>query len=95
MKNKILRHDDIREVLRRWLYDCTLRQGWISFGFEVVGRNIYIYTDKPGILIGRGGERVNDLTNRLKPYKIKQVRFVEIGTTLNLREVAVKRRRWF
>lgn len=96
MTRKMIRHNGIREVLRRWLYDHNIvEQCSISFSFEVVGRNVYIYTNRPGILIGYGGECVYDLTNRLKPYNVKHVRFVETGTVVNLREVLFKKRRWF
>src|SRR3990167_6066598 len=54
----------LREYIKR-----TLGKGRISkvrIEYTPVGEKIVISTDKPGLIIGRGGEKVNELTNTIK-----------------------------
>ena len=90
------KHDDIKNIINTWLREILspYHKKRLACSFEVYGRNIYIYTNKPGILIGYKGSGVYTLQDRLKQNGVcKNVSFVEIGDGY-ANEVAVKRK-WF
>ena len=94
---KIKRHDDIKRIIRNWSYKFTNYEAGTysrhtSISFEVCGRNIYIYTDKPGVLIGLHGQEIDRLREMLKKENInKKINFVELGFGSMIREICVKR----
>ena len=86
-KNK---HEKIRNIINRWLWDnVSTTSGYLfAVGFEVKLTTIYIYTDKPGFLIGLAGSVVNDLKSKLSEAGIhKKIQFVELGTNTSVREI--------
>lgn len=92
-------HIKIHNIINAWFYDLftygTERARYdISCSFEVYGRNIYIYSNKPGILIGCHGKNVYRLEDLLKEQGIhKRVNFIETPSGY-VREIRVKRK-WF
>lgn len=98
MKIGITRHPNIERLINIWFRDNFLNYSgyrYIKISFEVYGRNIYIYTNKPGILIGLRGETINKLSEILKENKIrKKINIIELGNYPIAHEILVKRR-WF
>ena len=90
------RHPNIEAVVNKWLHEYfhdeqhKLR---MATGFEVCGRNIYLYSDKPGILIGYHGDTISKLENMLRSVGIKKrVLVVELGDNSHTHEIRIKRR---
>lgn len=54
----------IREYIKKSLGKGRISK--VNIEYTPVGEKIIIFTDKPGLVIGRGGERINQLTNTLK-----------------------------
>ena len=89
------RHEDIQNIITRWLhetigYDNELH---IVTAFEVFGKNIYLYSNYPGILIGKYGSSLEKLRQQM-PKGIKQIYCVELGNSCYPREITVKRKFW-
>ena len=92
-------HDAIRNIIIKWIdknfnnikYDKFYRN--FEFSFEVYGRHIYIYSNRPGILIGKAGCYMYELEEMLKEEGIyKKVDFVETGSLRYPREISVRRK---
>lgn len=99
MKKK---RDKIRDIISQWFYLKVIPYGTSEYyssttvcAFEVYGRNIYIYSNRPGILIGVGGNTYEELKSALKAAGIKKkVWFVDLGASGYVRTLDIKRR-WF
>jgi small subunit ribosomal protein S3 len=64
----------------------NLRRGQVSgvkIEYTPVGEKIVIATNKPGLVIGRGGERINELTNYLKRHFKLENPHIEILEIIN------------
>ena len=98
MKIGVTRHTNIERLINMWFRDNFLDYSgyrYIRISFEVYGRNIYIYTNSPGIFIGRCGETINKLREILKENKIrKKINIIKLGNYPIAEEILVKRK-WF
>jgi small subunit ribosomal protein S3 len=85
----------IREYIK-----TSLGKGKVSkvrIEYTPVGEKIVISTSKPGLVIGRGGERIEELTNVLKkkfklenPHiDIDEIRYPEFDAQINADEIAM------
>lgn len=94
------RHENIRKIIDDWLTDVVFERPssypiTTICDFEVCGRNVYVYTNRPGILIGRRGEYVNKLQDTLTKNGVnKKVHILDLGLGGYVREVSVKRKLW-
>lgn len=88
-------HPEIKTILDKWMFENFYDKNWyIITAFEVCGCNLYIYTNKPGILIGYHGKCVDELKNKLKSAGIrKNIHFIDLGdSSLHTHEIRVKRK---
>jgi len=89
------KHNEINRIMNEWMFDnfygCNI--GYITVAFEVCGRNLYIYTNRPGILMGYHGRCVEELKNKLKSAGIrKNIRFIDLGDSRFIHEIRTKRK---
>lgn len=79
-----------RKLIEVWCKECGVTT---PVGYENDHDGVMtIYTDKPGLLIGRGGEKVNKFHKALKrefnrDYKVKLVEIRGGFANLNIEEV--------
>lgn len=74
----------------------------VSIEYTPVGEKIIISTNKPGLIIGRGGERINELTNILKskfnlenPHiEIDEIKVAEFDAQVIADEIALSLERF-
>lgn len=67
----------VRDVLKEWKDDAKVTHLML---YKLRDGVLTVYTDQPGPLIGRGGERVNRFKQKLLAlpiYHINEVRFEE------------------
>lgn len=86
-------HDKIRHIIQEWKFTENLssRSLDIQISFEVYGRNIYLYTNYPGIIIGKCGRCIDELKKMLKTKGInKKIHVIETGGSY-VREINIKR----
>lgn len=85
-------HDEIRNIIQKWKREYLNNSRDIQISFEVYGiRNIYLYTNRPGIVIGKYGRCINELINMLKTEGInKKVHVIEVGG-YGVQEIRIKR----
>lgn len=85
-------HDAIRNIIQKWKGEYLNNSRDIQISFEVYGiRNIYLYTNRPGIVIGKYGRCINELINMLKTEGInKKIHVIEVGGYC-VQEIRVKR----
>ena len=90
-------HDKIRDIIQEWKteYFDKFEEDFsihIQISFEVYGiRNIYLYTNCPGIIIGKYGRCIDELKKMLKTKGInKKIHVIEVGG-YHVREINVKR----
>ena len=70
--SKLLKEDhDIREYVKKSLYDASISDVEIERTLNRV--KVSIWTAKPGMVIGKGGENVEILKNKLEKLTGKQV----------------------
>ena len=86
-------HDKIRNIIQKWKREYFDNLKDIQISFEVYGiRNIYLYTNRPGIIIGKYGRNIDELKNMLKTEGInKKVHVIELGGDYQVQEINVKR----
>lgn len=61
---------DIREFIKRFMGKGKISR--VQIEYTPVGEKIIVSTTRPGLVIGRGGEKINGLTNILKrKYKFE------------------------
>jgi len=85
----------IREYIRKSLGKGRVSR--VKIEYSPVGEKIIVSTSKPGIIIGRGGEKINELTSVLKnkfslenPYiEIDEIRIPEFDAQLMADEIAL------
>jgi len=56
----------IKESVKKMLGKGKLSK--VKIEYTPVGEKIIIYTNKPGLIIGRGGEKLNEITDHLKKH---------------------------
>lgn len=90
-------HDEIRRIIQEWRteYFDKFEKDFstdIQISFEVYGlRNIYLYTNRPGIIIGKYGSCIDELRKMLKDKGInKKIHVIELGGKY-VHEINVKR----
>ena len=72
--------DRINRILTDWFWENISNRSSIAIGYIVKRNWIYIYSNRPGILCGKGGACVNILEDMLKEVGInKRVNLYEIG----------------
>ncbi len=84
----------IREFIKKSLGKGRVSR--VKIEYSPVGEKIIISTSKPGLIIGRGGEKINELTSILKnkfnlenPYiEIDEIRVPEFDAQLMADEIA-------
>lgn len=83
------RHDVIRDIINGWLFSLLIgTEQSVATGFEVYNEEtVFIYTNRPGILIGYHGNDLKKLKELLKPEGINNIEFIEIGTDAYTREI--------
>ena len=88
----------IRNIIQKWRteYFDNVEEDFsrhIQISFEVYGiRNIYLYTNYPGIIIGKYGRCIDALRKMLKDKGInKKIHVIEVGFGRYVREINVKR----
>ena len=84
-------HDKIKYIIQKWkIAEDFSRDTQISF--EVYGiRNIYLYTNRPGIIIGKYGRCIDELEKMLKAGGInKKIHVIEVGGPY-VQEIRIKR----
>jgi small subunit ribosomal protein S3 len=80
----------IKETIRKLIGKGKMSR--VRIEYTPVGEKVIISTDKPGLVIGRGGESLNELTNTLKQnYKFQNLH-VEIEEIAD--EIALKLERF-
>ena len=89
-------HDKIRNIIQKWKMENFDNLKDIQINFEVYGiRNIYLYTNRPGIIIGKIGKYgrcINELKKMLKTEGInKKIHVIELGGGYQVQEINVKR----
>ncbi len=85
----------IREYIKKSLGKGRVSR--VKIEYSPVGEKIIISTSKPGLIIGRGGEKINELTSILKnkfnlenPYiEINEIRIPEFDAQLMADEIAL------
>jgi len=85
----------IREYIKKSLGKGKVSR--VKVEYSPVGEKIIISTSKPGLIIGRGGERINELTSVLKnkfslenPYiEIDEIKIPEFDAQLMADEIAL------
>jgi len=85
----------IREYIKKSLGKGKVSR--VKIEYSPVGEKIIISTSKPGLIIGRGGEKINELTSVLKnkfnlenPYiEIDEIRIPEFDAQLMADEIAL------
>lgn len=84
-------HDKIKYIIQKWKIAEDFSRD-IQISFEVYGiRNIYLYTNRPGIIIGKYGRCINELINMLKTEGInKKIQVIEVGG-YSVQEIKIKR----
>ena len=84
-------HNKIRHIIQEWKIAEDFSRD-IQISFEVYGiRNIYLYTNYPGIIIGKYGRCIDELEKMLKTKGInKKIHVIEVGGRY-VREINVKR----
>lgn len=84
-------HDKIRHIIQEWKITEDFSRD-IQISFEVYGiRNIYLYTNYPGIIIGKYGRCIDELKKMLKTKGInKKIHVIEAGGPY-VREINIKR----
>ena len=88
-------HSKIHRIIQEWFWDIFPPDGDCHpvVSFEVYGRNIYIYSDKPGLLIGYHGRLIDNLNEKLVQNGVhKKVHLIELGDGMHVREIKLKRR---
>lgn len=92
MKN----HVNIKKVLDEWMFNnfsSEYMRDRLIVNFEVSGfKNLYLYTNFPGVIVGKYGRCLKELEDMLKANKIKKkIRIVEL-TKHEARELSPKHR---
>jgi small subunit ribosomal protein S3 len=85
----------IREYIRKSLGKGKVSR--VKIEYSPVGEKIIVSTSKPGLIIGRGGEKINELTSVLKnkfglenPYiEIDEIKIPEFDAQLMADEIAL------
>ena len=94
--------DIVHTIVANWFYCTVFPYGSDEHystttvcAVEVRGRNIYIYSNRPGFLIGKAGSTYDVLKKMLKSAGVhKKVRFVDLGPSGYVKSIRVKRK-WF
>lgn len=82
-------HNRHKKLIEDWCVECKVTTP-IGYYHDYLNKIITIYTDRPGYLIGKGGEKVKKFEEAFskefgKPYKVK---FVEVRDGfVNIKEV--------
>ena len=93
------RHDNIKQIIDRWMVKNFVTSDFFNdrliVNFEVYGlRSLYLYTNFPGVVIGKGGRCLDELKEMLKAAKInKDIHVVELGRVRS-HEISINRK-WF
>ena len=80
-------HNQHKQLIENWCTECNVTTP-IGYYNEYSTHTLHIYTDRPGSLIGRGGEAVKKFEEAFSkefhhPYKVK---FVEVrGGFVNIK----------
>lgn len=90
----------IKEYIKKSLGKGKISR--VSIEYTPVGEKIIISTNKPGLIIGRGGERINELTNILKskfnlenPHiEIDEIKVAEFDAQVIADEIALSLERF-
>lgn len=90
----------IKEYIKKSLGKGKISR--VNIGYTPVGEKIIISTNKPGLIIGRGGERINELTNTLKrkfnlenPHvEIDEIKVAEFDAQVIADEIALSLERF-
>lgn len=72
-------HNIHKQLIEAWCAECNVTTP-IGYYHEYSTHTLHIYTDWPGKLIGRGGEKVKKFEEALKKEfgKEYQVKFIEV-----------------
>ena len=68
----------INEILREWKVECGVTHLML---YKLRNGVLTIYTDRPGPLIGRGGERIYRFEEKLKALSFPKVTEVKLEET--------------
>lgn len=86
-------HATIRRIIDNWSYELRRHSNSNVFvAFEVCGKNIYLYSNRPGYLIGKAGVVIEKLREDLEQNGIKKkINFIEISDYY-ITEIRTKRK---
>lgn len=70
---------DISNIIKEWKDEAGVKGIILVGAYPSIRETIKICTDRPGFMIGKGGELVNKYTEKLKEIcpKLKEIEFVE------------------
>ena len=73
----------VKRILKQFVKSCSNTK--IVIYFEITGRGVVkLYTNRPGILIGRGGKDINAIKESLKKEcNAKDVKLYEMRTIVS------------
>jgi len=90
----------VREYIKKYLGKGKISK--VKIGYTPVGEKIIVSTNKPGLVIGRGGEKIMELTTNLKakfklenPHvEIDEIKEPEFDAQINADDIALSLERF-
>ena len=88
---------EITNVIARWNKECGVKQVGVKLrGYGEGKYRLEIYTDRPGLLIGKAGCRIDRYSEELKrlakeiPWRITEVEIHEIQQMVGQEEIDIE-----